>query len=126
MTTGPFIAGRAAQPLDLLEQGVAGGGWEALEELFKPHLSTRELQPDDELARWMWGFYNTIPGRAMIEWMMDISLRQPLRVTGTSIEQTALQAATRQGINGFAEAVLAAIAHGEKLIRESKTQNGAG
>ncbi|WP_377299630.1 hypothetical protein [Rhizobium sp. SGZ-381] len=124
--TGPFLPARASQPLDLLEEGVAGGGWEALEALWRPHVTTRPLQPDDDLAKWMWGFYNTPPGRAMIEWMMDISIRQPLRITGATIEETALMCATRQGINGFAEAVLAAITQGEKLIREGKTQNGAG
>ena len=124
--SGPFVPSRAGQPLDLLEQGVAGGGWEGLEKLFAPHLQTKALQPDDDVARWMWGFYCTPQGRAMIEWMMDISIRQPLRITGATIEETAMLCATRQGINGFAEAVLAAIAHGEKLIREGKTQNGAG
>lgn len=124
--TGPFVPGRAAQPLDLLNDGVAGGGWEALEKLFEPHLSGQPLQPADDVAKVMWGFYNTPQGRAMFEWMFDISLRQPLRVTGRTLEETALLSATRQGINGFAEAVLAALAHGESLVRQSKPQNGAG
>ncbi|CDZ67637.1 Hypothetical protein NGAL_HAMBI2605_59180 [Neorhizobium galegae bv. orientalis] len=124
--SGPFISARAAQPLDLLEQGAAGGGWEALQELFKPQLQTAELQPADDVSKFMWGLYNTPEGRAIFEWMMDISIRQPLRVTAGSIEHTALNAATRQGINGFAEVVLKAIAHGQKLVNDAKNPNGAG
>ncbi|GCA49297.1 hypothetical protein KGO5_01740 [Sinorhizobium sp. KGO-5] len=124
--SGPFIPSRAGQPFDLLEQGAAGSGWDGVEDLFKPFLQTSELQPGDNLARFMAALRHTPEGRAMFEWMMDISIRQPLRVTGASLEQTALQAATRQGINGFAEAILNAIAHGEKLLMQAKTQNGAG
>lgn len=124
--SGPFLPARAGQPIDMLEAGAAGGGWEALEELMKPHLNGAPLQPEESVAEFMWGMYHTGQGRAMFEWMMDISIRQPLRVTGTTIEQTALQAAAKQGINGFAEAILAAIAHGEKVNEKRKTQNGAG
>jgi hypothetical protein len=121
--SGPFIPARAAQPFDLLENGAAGGGWGALEDMFKPVLQEQPLQPGDEVAKFMWGLANTPEGRAMFEWMMDISIRQPLRVTGDTLEQTALNAATRQGINGFAEAVLAAIAHGEKQVREARQKS---
>lgn len=119
--SGPFIPARAGQPIDVLEQGIAGGGWDALEEMFKPHLGGAPLQPDDDLARFMWGLYSTAQGKAMFEWMMDISLRQPLRVSSSSIEETALRAAMKQGINGFADAVLSAIAHGDKLVNKTKT-----
>jgi hypothetical protein len=124
--SGPFLPARAGQPLDILEQGAAGGGWEALEALMKPHLNDAPLQPEESVAEFMWGMYNTPQGRAMFEWMMDISIRQPLRVTGTTIEQTALLSAGKQGINGFAESILKAIAHGEQLVAKRKTQNGAG
>jgi len=124
--SGPFIPALAGQPFDLLEQSVAGNGWEGVEELFKPFLQTGELQPTDEVAKFMAALRHTPQGLAMFEWMMDITLRQPYRVVGATLEQTAILAATRQGINGPAEAILNAIAHGETLIAQSKTQNGAG
>lgn len=126
MSGGPFIPPRAGQPFDLLERGVAGNGWEGVEELFKPFLQTGDLQPSDHVAKFMAALRRTPQGLAMFEWMMDISIRQPLRVVGSSIEHTALLASTRQGINGFAEAVLNAIAHGEKLNAKTTPQNGAG
>jgi hypothetical protein len=124
--SGPFIPGRAAQPLDLLEAGVAGGGWESLEAMFKPHLQRAPLQPADDVARALYVMYALGgEGRAVIEWLMDITIRAPFRVTGSTIEETALHAAGRQCINGVGEAVLTAIAHGETIFK-SQNPNGAG
>jgi hypothetical protein len=122
---GPFLPAREAQPLDLLEQGAAGNGWDGLEELFKPHLHNSELQPSDNVAQFLYLLSREPKGRQVIEWLMDITIRQPLRITGRSIEETALLATGKQGINGVGEAVLAAIAHGEKLTNQPK-QDGAG
>jgi hypothetical protein len=116
----PFIAPRVAQPLDLLEQSVAGGGWESLEELFAP-MPEAELQPSDQVAMLLYGLYIS-QGRELIEWLMDITIRQPLRATGITIEQTALMTATRQGINGVGEAVLKAIAKGKELAEKPKPE----
>lgn len=123
--SGPFIPAREAQPLDLLEQSVAGGGWESLDEMFKPHRQDAPLQPSDDVAKALWVLRQHGEGRAIIEWLMDITLRAPLRVTGRSIEETALNAAARQGINGVGEVILKAIARGGELM-QPKNQNGAG
>lgn len=125
--SGPFIPSRAGQPLDLLEQGVAGGGWDALEEMFKPHLQAAPLQPSDDVARALWILYSVGgEGRAVIEWLMDITIRAPFRATGKDFQETALLTATRQGINGVAEAILAAIDHGRQVAEKIENQNGAG
>lgn len=125
--SGPFIPERAAQPLDLLEGIVeSGGGWGELEALFRPHMHAAPMQPQEGVSQFMYGLYQTAQGRAMFEWMMDITLRMPLRSTGQTFEQTALNTATRQGINGVGEAILAAISHGEKLVAKKQNQNGAG
>lgn len=126
--SGPFIPGRAGQPLDLmLEQGVAGDGWAGLEDMFRPHLKEAPLQPSDKVAKSLWLLYSLGgDSREVIEWLMDITLRMPYRATGKTIEETALLASNRQGINGVAEAVLAAIAHGRSLMDKPETQNGAG
>jgi hypothetical protein len=111
----------------LLDGGPAGGGWEALEAMFKPHIQDAPFQPGDDVARSLYLLYEAAgPGRAVIEWLMDITLRMPYRVTGKSLEETALLAAHRQGINGVGEAILAAIQHGRGLHENSKNQNGAG
>lgn len=123
---GPFLPARAAQPLDLLADSVGSGGWEELEELLKPRGGVGELQPDDKTAMFLYGLYHTPQGRDLFEWLMDITIRQPLRITGRTFEETALQAAGRQVLNGVGEVLLKAVAHGEQVLQQSRNQNGAG
>lgn len=118
--SGAFVGARQAQPLDLLESGAAGNGWEGLEALFNMGAPNDDLKPSETLAEFMWGLSQTAQGREMFEWMMDISIRQPLRITGATIEQSALMGATRQGINGFAEVILKALAEGERVNKNRK------
>lgn len=127
--SGPFVAGRNAQPLDLmLSQGLAGDGWEGLTNLEQMVPQTKGvLQPEDEVARFMWGLYNTVEGRRMFEWWMDVTMRIPLRITGKTIEETALLATARQALHGAGETVLAAIAAGKTSVEDGqRNQNGAG
>lgn len=124
--SGPFLPPRAAQPLDLLVDNAGEGGWEELERIMTAQPGGAALQPADAVAVFMFGLYTVPQGRAMFEWMMDVSIRQPLRITGKSIEETALLMAGRQGVNGFAEAVLAAIKLGEELATERRKTTGAG
>lgn len=125
--SGPFIPGRVAQPLDLLEHGVAGDGWEGLDALFRPHLKDAPLQPSDAVAKSIYLLWkHGGESRQVLEWLMDITLRMPYRATGRTLEETALMAANRQGINGVGEALLAALAHGRALLEKPETQNGAG
>lgn len=122
--SGPFVAARAGQPLDLLERASGGNGWEGLEQLFAPVVEG-ELQPPDRVAMLLWGMHQYDDGRELIEWLMDITVRQPLRATGKTFEETALLTATRQGINGVGEVILKAIAKGKELADQRKS-NGAG
>jgi hypothetical protein len=117
-----MIAARTAKPLDLLEQGAAGGGWDGLDALFLPQEMKAAFQPKDTVAKYLFGLSHTAQGREIIEWLMDITVRQPVRITGSTIEETALRAATLQGIHGVGESILKAIAAGEKLVHP----NGAG
>ncbi|WFS02209.1 hypothetical protein [Rhizobium tumorigenes] len=126
--SGPFVGERAAQPLDLLEQGAAGNGWEGLENLLHPVLGKSPLMPEDSVARFMWGLYCTAEGRAMFEWLMDLTIRRPLNLTAPTFEQTAMLAYGRQAVNGVAEVILKAIAEGEASVAKTKPQpqNGDG
>ncbi|MGV0912430.1 hypothetical protein [Martelella sp. FOR1707] len=121
MGNGPFIAERAAQPLDLLESGMAGGGWEALEKVFAQAPETAgPLKPADDLAEFMWGLYCTAPGRAMFEWLMDVTVRQAFRVTGQSFEQTALNAACREGRDAVAMLMMQAVEAGKQSTENKR------
>ncbi|MGG7535348.1 hypothetical protein [Rhizobium sp. 12,4] len=123
--SGPFIAARDAQPLDLLKQGAAGDGWEGLERILNPIIgSSAPLMPDEATAKFIYGLYCTVEGRQMFEWIMDLTIRRPLSLTAPTIEQTALLAAGRQAVNSVAEVLLKAVAHGEDLVRQAKSPNG--
>jgi hypothetical protein len=124
--SGPFIAERYAQPLDMLEHGLAGSGWPGLEDMLAP-TQQAEMAPKDEVAMFLYGMMiSPNGGLEVIEWLMDITIRQPLRSTGQTFEQTALMTATRQGINGVGEAVLKAIAKGRELAEKPKSETPNG
>lgn len=123
MNGGPMFSQRDAQPLDLMLKSIGGEGWDGVESLVNPQEVPSEYQPDDMAAMFLAGMARSHEGRMVIEWLMDITLRRPLRITGKSFEETALLCAARQGSNGVGEAVLKAIALGDRLI--SQRQNGA-
>lgn len=107
---------RDAQPL-----GSLGGteGWESLEAMFAPQ-PARPVhgQPGDEMSLFLARLAREPRGRELVEWLMDITFRQPFRATGRTFEETALLAATRQGIEGVGEVILCALAHGESLLQQ--------
>lgn len=115
--SGPVFGERSALPFDDLLRN--SKGWDDLNELL-PQLAEAPLRPSDTVAKNMANLARTKGGRDMLEWIMDITLRAPYHVTGKTIEETALNSATRQGINGVAEAILNAIKHGEDLLEKGK------
>lgn len=117
----PLFGGRKAQSLDAMVARAGGEGWDGLEELFKPHMASQPLQPSDLVAKNLATLCRDPRTREVIEWLMDITLRSPLRATGKTFEETALLTASRQGINGVGEAILSAIAHGQKLQESEKS-----
>lgn len=116
----PVFSDRDALPFnDLLESKQP---WEDLDKLFKPSLAEAPLQPSDDVAINLALFAQSAKGRLILEWIMDITLRAPLRACGSTFEETALKTAQRQGINGVAEAILNAINHGEALLEQRKSK----
>ncbi len=116
--SGPVFASRDALPFDHLLNN--SGGWDDLENLL-PQLADVPLKPSDTVAKNLANLARTQGGREILEWLMDVTLRAPYHVTGKSMEETALNAATRQGINGVAEAILSAVKHGEDLLEQGKS-----
>lgn len=113
-----FLVGsrREAQPLDLLRSLQQDGVEDVLSSLFDPELVSRTMRPRDELAEFIYGMTQLPESAVFIEWLMDITLRAPMSVTGPTIEATALNAARREGAAMIGEAVLAAIARGHKSL----------
>ena len=118
--TEAVVGRRAAQPLGPMID-TAGEGWAGLEAMFAPKEGQPvENQPSDEVAIYLARGLGTPRGRAVIEWLMDITFRQPFRATGKTFEETALLAANRQGSEGVGEVILAALKRGQELIDQGK------
>ncbi|WP_062222214.1 hypothetical protein [Aureimonas sp. D3] len=112
---------RDAQPLSSLG---GGGGWDELEAMFAPREGKPvQGQPGDETALFLAALAREARGREFVEWLMDITFRQPFRATGRTMEETALLAATRQGIEGVGEVILNALAHGEALLQQREQRS---
>lgn len=116
--SGPVFSRRDAQPLDLLLKQAGGDGFKGIEKLMKPVFERQPLQPSDEVARTLARLVSYQGGREVIEWMMDISVRQPFRTKGETLEAVAMHAKQKEAIDGFAAVLLAAIAHGQTLLEE--------
>lgn len=108
---------REALPLDLLQQ-------QSSDELIRSAMAglvpadqlDAVLAPRDQVAEFIYALSSTAQGREFFEWFMDMTMRLPYRVTGASLEQTALYAAKREGLNLAGELILAAIARGAKSV----------
>ena len=120
MSGGPQFGPRQAQPLDLMLKQAGGSGFAGIEQLMNPVVQKGKLQPADQVATTLAKLVTYPGGREVIEWMMDISVRQRLQTHGLSIEEVALRAIKKEGIDGFAAAILAAISHGQKLLEEGQ------
>lgn len=112
-----LLGRREAQPLDLMSQQINEDDLRGLlTGIFPDATVENALSPRDDLAEFVAALFSTPQGRELFEWLMDITLRAPLSVTGPTIEATALNAARREGAAMIGEAVLAAIARGHKSI----------
>lgn len=118
----PVFGPRNALTLEQLMQNAGPSGWDFFDKLL-PQEAAKQLQPSERVAKFLAALAQSGDGIEVIEWLMDITMRLPLRATGTTIEETALRTATRQGINGVAEAVLSAIALGEKLLNNEQPRS---
>lgn len=118
--SGPQFGKRLAQPLDMMLDQVAGPGFVGIDKLMEPVIPRDRLQAPDDVARTLAKLLNYPGGRAVFEWLMDISLRQHFTTQASSFEAVALQVKQKEGIDGFAAVILAEIVRGQKLLEEEE------
>lgn len=116
--SGPQFGPRQALPLDLMLKQVGGDGFSGLDQLILPGSRQSALTPKDEVCKSLVALCNHGGGRAVIEWLMDITIRQDMGTGGKSFEEMALVAKQKQTLDMVAKAILAAIDHGEKLTEK--------
>ncbi|TYC51626.1 hypothetical protein FMN50_20310 [Rhodobacterales bacterium] len=118
MSGGPQFGKRLSQPLDMMLDQVAGPGFVGIDKLMEPVVPRERLQAPDEVAKTLAKLLLYPGGRAVLEWMMDISLRQHFTSQGQSLEAVALHAKQKEGIDGFAAVILAEIVRGQQLLEK--------
>lgn len=117
MTSPLFGNPRDALPLDLMRESISEGAIEeTLRGLFPDEQLRGVFTPSDEVAEIAFALAQSVQGRKFFEWILDGTLRQPYRPTGSTLEETALNAARREGLNTPAEMILAAISRGERIV----------
>ena len=100
-------------------------GWAGFEQLEKlaGQAPVDSFRPSEKVARLLHALTLNADTAEIIEWLMDITLRAPLRLPDAGLEQVAIAYATRRGINGVGEAVLAAIEMGRELKEKSNASH---
>lgn len=115
---------REAMPLAGMQANVDEKSIEqTLASLFPQADLQQMLAPRNEMDLFISALAATQEGRAFFEWFMDHTIRVPYRAMGKTLEETALNAARREGLNLAGELLLAAIARGEKAL--AARSNGA-
>lgn len=108
---------REAMPLDLMRSNVQEGLLtDALGGIFPADQVQKLFKPPNALDEFIYALSRTAQGREFIEWILDGTLRAPYQPMGKDLQETALNAAMRQGLNIPAEMILAAISRGEQAI----------
>lgn len=108
---------RDAMPLDLMRANTQESMLDGmLADLFSPEQIEGIKGKPSGLDQFIYGLSRTAQGREFFEWILDFTLRAPLRFKAPTLEETALNAARREGMNFPAEMILAAISRGEQSI----------
>ncbi|OBQ59578.1 hypothetical protein EFV37_22130 [Mesorhizobium loti] len=96
--------------------------WEGLNQAFFPSKTADNFDPGDDMKQVLFHFYNTQEGRRIIEWMADLTVRAPFPHVGNLMEGAALAAAKHEARTAVGYALLRAIAEGEQLWTQQRSQ----
>jgi hypothetical protein len=94
--------------------------WRLLEEEFKPAAVADSFRPQDAVLTALAQFSQTEGGRAVMDWLHDMTDRAPYPQAIGSIEQVALAAAKHQGRAGIGLVLANAVAEGKRLLDQRK------
>lgn len=110
---------REAQPLSGVQAYAAAQGWEFFaDKLNGPDVGARSastvaLEADaEQLGKDAAALFDTRQGRAVLEWLCDITVRRPSWFFGLPRDQAELYMAMREGQNGLLVTLLKLIASG--------------
>ncbi|TIX55931.1 MAG: hypothetical protein E5V25_28650 [Mesorhizobium sp.] len=121
MNGGPFPFSRQMMAIDQLLG--ATPSWEGLNQAFFPAKVADNFDPGDDMKQVLYHFNNTAEGRRIIEWFCDLTVRAPFPHVGSMKESAALAAAKHEARTAVGYAMLRAIAEGEELWKQQRSQD---
>ncbi|RWF48378.1 MAG: hypothetical protein EOS50_32035 [Mesorhizobium sp.] len=119
--SGPFPFSRQMMAIDQLLG--ATPSWEGLNQAFLPAKVADNFDPGDDMKQVLYHFNNTAEGRRIIEWLCDLTVRAPFPHVGSTGESAALAAAKHEARTAVGYAMLRAIAEGEELWKQQRSQD---
>lgn len=123
MNTGPYPFSRRMMAVDDLLQ--APTDWNGLAQAFYPAKVPDHFDPGDDMKVVLFHFNNTAEGKRIIEWFVDLTVRAPFPHVGSMKESAALAAAKHEARTAVGYAMLRAIAEGEQIWSQRRSQENA-
>ncbi|WP_292618288.1 hypothetical protein [Mesorhizobium sp.] len=123
MNSGPFPFSRQMMAVDDLLQ--APTDWNGLAQAFYPAKVPDNFDPGEDMKVVLFHFNNTAEGKRIIEWFVDLTVRAPFPHVGSMKESAALAAAKHEARTAVGYAMLRAIAEGEQIWSQRRSQENA-
>jgi hypothetical protein len=112
--SGPYPFARQMQSIDQLL--AAQPDWGMLDKLMPQTASADGFRPDDTVQRFLGAMAGEPAGRAVLEWIADMTVRAGPGDGGASFEARALAHAAHQARFDVGRAIFRAVADGVELI----------
>lgn len=116
--SGPHAFARQMMAVDRLLSDAPS--WDGLEKAFKPAAVADNFDPGDDMKLVLAAFYNTVEGRRIVEWLMDLTCRAPYPHVGNTKDSAFLAAKAHEARTAVGYAIGRAIREGEELWKAKK------
>ncbi|MBX3580074.1 MAG: hypothetical protein KF723_22960 [Rhizobiaceae bacterium] len=103
-----------------LEKLVAGNGWDFFAQQFAPANVADDFRPVDPILQALARMYEFPETRAVIDWILDLSVRAPYPRGESTTEELGIAAAKHQARAAVGEAIVKAIVEGRKINAEPR------
>lgn len=118
MTTGPVEFARQVQSVEQFLRDAPS--WASLDKAVRPAAVPDHFDPGDFMKQQLAALYETADGRAIIDWLFDLTLRAPFPHVGSTRDSAWLAAAKHEARVAVGQAVARAIVDGRKLFNQKE------
>ncbi len=117
----PLVSRRPAWPAeDILDMSDDVLDVDKMADLIGELSKQADYRPTDDVAKALYALFQY--NRAVIDWLLDLTLRAPYPHVDGDFQKAALAAAKHQARAGIGEVIAAAIAEGKRISDQQKDQ----